>query len=349
MDNRRFVIPLAFLGNCIFRELFKMSEEEFGLPSDGLITLLCDSVAMSYIVSLAKPGLAKDLERAVLNSITTYCCKSNSCSNQLHADQQSLIKTAIFVDFKESMNSASPMTKLLQKNVQFVWSNECHQSFDQLKRMLTEALVLTQPKFGKEFVVYNDALFSGLGCVLMQAGKLKPHERNYPTHDLELAAIVFSLKIWRQYLYVFDDSVIAELRARPLFLQRIQEFQNDDPKLVAKRELIQSDTTAEFIVSDNGMMYFRNRLCIPDNFNLKRDIFSEAHNSAYSIHLGSMKMFNDLKKMYWSPSLKREISKFVTKCLVCQHVKAKPQVPSRLLQFATIPEWKWERVTMDYS
>ncbi|TYH31392.1 hypothetical protein ES288_A01G170200v1 [Gossypium darwinii] len=91
MANRRFVIPLAFLGNCIFRELFKMSEEEFGLPSDGLITFLCDSVAMNYIVSLVKRGLAKDMERAVLNSVTTYCCKSNSCSNQLHAGQQSLV------------------------------------------------------------------------------------------------------------------------------------------------------------------------------------------------------------------------------------------------------------------
>ncbi|MBA0792932.1 hypothetical protein Gohar_017383 [Gossypium harknessii] len=68
-----------------------MSEEEFGLPSDGLITLLCDSVVMNYVVSLVKRGLAKDMETAVLNSITTYCCKSNSCSNQLHADQQSLV------------------------------------------------------------------------------------------------------------------------------------------------------------------------------------------------------------------------------------------------------------------
>ncbi|MBA0580928.1 hypothetical protein Gorai_023126, partial [Gossypium raimondii] len=62
--DKTFCDPLAFLGNCIFRELFKMSEEEFGLPSDGLITLLCDSVVMNYIVSLVKRGLAKDIERA---------------------------------------------------------------------------------------------------------------------------------------------------------------------------------------------------------------------------------------------------------------------------------------------
>ncbi|XVE48773.1 hypothetical protein DITRI_Ditri01bG0029400 [Diplodiscus trichospermus] len=88
MDKTRFVIPLAFLSNSIFCELFKMSEEEFGLPSDGPITLPCDSVVMNYIVSIVKRGLAKDLERAVLNSVTCYHCSSDTHFNQGHADQQ---------------------------------------------------------------------------------------------------------------------------------------------------------------------------------------------------------------------------------------------------------------------
>ncbi|XVF07069.1 hypothetical protein REPUB_Repub06bG0105400 [Reevesia pubescens] len=91
MDKRRFEIPLAFLCNSIFHELFKMSEEEFGLQTDGPITLPCDSVVMNYIVSLVKRGLAKDLERAVLNSITTYRCSSDAYFNQEHIDQQSLV------------------------------------------------------------------------------------------------------------------------------------------------------------------------------------------------------------------------------------------------------------------
>ena len=99
---------------------------------------------------------------------------------------------------------ASPMTKLLQKDVKFEWTEECQQSFEKLKKCLTEAPVLVQPKSRKEFVVYSDASLSGLGCVLMQEGKviayasqqLKPHEQNYPTHDLELTTIVFALKIW---------------------------------------------------------------------------------------------------------------------------------------------------------
>ena len=104
---------------------------------------------------------------------------------------------------------AAPMTRLLQKNVKYVWSEKCQGSFEKLKAFLTEALVLTQPTCGKEYVIYSDASLNGLGCVLMQEGKvvayalrqLKPHEKNYPTHDLELAAIVFALKIWRHYLY----------------------------------------------------------------------------------------------------------------------------------------------------
>ena len=81
--------------------------------------------------------------------------------------------------------------------------------FDKLKTFLTEAPVLTQPTYGKEYVIFSNASLNGLGCVLIQEGKvvayasrqLNPHEKNYPTHDLELAAIVFVLKIWRHYLY----------------------------------------------------------------------------------------------------------------------------------------------------
>ena len=104
--------------------------------------------------------------------------------------------------------TAGPMTRLLQKNVRFEWSEKCQASFEKLKAFLTEAPVLTQSTYGKEYVIFSDASLNGLGCVLMQEGKvvayasrqLKLHEKNDPTHDLELAAIVFVLKIWRHYM-----------------------------------------------------------------------------------------------------------------------------------------------------
>jgi hypothetical protein len=104
---------------------------------------------------------------------------------------------------------AKPMTRLTQKGVPFIWSEECEHSFRTLKDKIVNAPILTLPEHGKRFTVYTDASRIGLGCVLMQEGKvisyasrkLKTHEQNYPTHDLELAAVVFALKLWRHYLY----------------------------------------------------------------------------------------------------------------------------------------------------
>ena len=110
---------------------------------------------------------------------------------------------------KGFLMTTAPMTRLLQKNVRFEWSEKCQASFEKLKEFLTEASVLTQSTYGKEYMIFSDASLNGLGCVLIQEGKvvayasrqLKPHEKNYPTHDLELAAIVFALKICRHYFY----------------------------------------------------------------------------------------------------------------------------------------------------
>ncbi|KMQ72781.1 hypothetical protein BPMI_01158 [Candidatus Burkholderia pumila] len=101
------------------------------------------------------------------------------------------------------------MTSLTRKQVKFEWTDKAQKSFQELKHRLTTALVLVLPEGQDGLVVYTDASKEGLGCVLMQHGKvvayatrkLKVHEQNYPTHDLELAAVVFALKKWRHYLY----------------------------------------------------------------------------------------------------------------------------------------------------
>ena len=98
---------------------------------------------------------------------------------------------------------ASHLTKLTHKEVRFVWSEECEASFRELKERLTFAPVLALPLGTKGFVVYSDASKRGLGCVLMQHGRviayasrqLKSHELNYPVHDLELVVVVFDLRV----------------------------------------------------------------------------------------------------------------------------------------------------------
>ena len=101
------------------------------------------------------------------------------------------------------------LTRLIQKEVKFEWKEKCEQSFQELKTRLTTAPILAMPTESGRYMVYSDASRVGLGCVLMQDEKviaygsrqLKRHEQNYPTHDLELAAIIHALKLWRHYLY----------------------------------------------------------------------------------------------------------------------------------------------------
>jgi hypothetical protein len=106
---------------------------------------------------------------------------------------------------------AKPMTSLLEKGREFKWDEKCQDSFDQLKKRLMSPPVLGMPDLQKGFDIYCDACGQGLGCVLMQghviayaSRQLRKHELNYPTHDLELAAVVHALKIWR-HLYHGDQ------------------------------------------------------------------------------------------------------------------------------------------------
>ncbi|GJY39717.1 putative nucleotidyltransferase, ribonuclease H [Tanacetum coccineum] len=124
---------------------------------------------------------------------------------------------------------ALPLTKLMRKGEKFVWNDEREKSFEELKQRLVSAPILTLPSGSGGFQIYSDASKKGLGCVLMQHGKviayasrqLKPYEVNYPTHDLELAAVVFALKIWRHYLYGESCDIFTDHKSlKYIFTQR---------------------------------------------------------------------------------------------------------------------------------
>ncbi|KAL4013707.1 hypothetical protein IC575_025890 [Cucumis melo] len=280
---------------------------------------------------------------------------------------------------------ATPLTQLTRKGAPFVWSKACEDSFQTLKQKLVTAL----------------------------GSSVRCHEQNYPTHDLELAAVVFALKIWRHYLYgekiqIFTDhkslkyfftqkelnmrqrrwlelvkdydceilyhpgkaNVVADALSRkvshsaalitrqaPLLrdleraeiaVSRIIDAQSNDPYLVEKRGLAEAGQTTEFSLSADGGLLFERRLCVPSDSAVKTELLSEAHSSPFSMHPGSTKMYQDLKRVYWWRNMKREVAEFVSKCLVCQQVKAPRQKPAGLLQPLNIPEWKWENVSMDF-
>ena len=121
------------------------------------------------------------------------------------------------------------MTKLTRKEVKFEWNDSCERAFQELKRRLTSAPILVVSERGHEYSVYCDASKDGLGCVLMQFGRvvaygsrqLKNHEQNYPTHNMELTVVVFASKIWRHYLYGEEFKVYSDHKSlKYIFTQR---------------------------------------------------------------------------------------------------------------------------------
>ncbi|GJX89229.1 putative reverse transcriptase domain-containing protein [Tanacetum coccineum] len=98
---------------------------------------------------------------------------------------------------------------------------------------------------------------------------------------------------------------------------------------------------------EDGSLYFMDRIWVPLVGDVRMVILNEAHKSRYSVHPGADKMYHDLRDMYWWPGMKRDIAIYISKCLTCAKVKAEHQRPSGLLQQPEIPEWKWDKITMD--
>jgi hypothetical protein len=285
---------------------------------------------------------------------------------------------------KEFSKIAKPMTRLLEKNKDFDWTEECQTSFEELKKRLTSAPVLILLDITKKFDIYCDASRQRLGCVLMEDRKvvsyasrqLRKHEENYPTHDLELVTVVHAVKIWRHYLighqceiysdhkslkYIstqndlnlrqrrwlelikdydlginyhpgkanvaadvlsrkkycnatFDKRIRPELHKEIKYLNlaivndatvtmeieptleaEIREGQLEDAKLKEIRQLIKDNKTSAFSEDSRGTLWLGKQICVPNLKHLKEHILQEAHDSAYSIHPGSTKMYKDLK------------------------------------------------------
>jgi hypothetical protein len=266
--------------------------------------------------------------------------------------------------------------------------------------------------------------------VAYSSRQLKVHEKNYPTHDLELAVVVHALKTWRHYLYeqkwdiyiyhkslkyIFTQSelnmrqrrwlelikdyeleinyhpgksnVVADalsrksqvnmLAAHPMPFELAKEFdrlslgflnntqgvaveleptleqdirkgQKDDEKINEIWQLIIDEKGPYFREDAKEVVWFKDRLWVPDIKSIWELILKEVHETAYSIHPGSEKMYQDLKKRFWWYDMKREITEYVARCDICQRIKAEHQRPTGLLQPLQIPQWKWDEIRMDF-
>jgi hypothetical protein len=96
------------------------------------------------------------------------------------------------------------------------------------------------------------------------------------------------------------------------------------------------------------MLWYKKQLCVPEAKEIIELILHESHDSTYSIHPGSTKMYHDLKNRYWWYGMKRAIAEYVALCDNCQRVKVERQRPAGLLQPLKIPQWKWEEISMDF-
>ncbi|GJX73407.1 putative reverse transcriptase domain-containing protein [Tanacetum coccineum] len=231
---------------------------------------------------------------------------------------------------------AKSLTELTQKNKKYIWGKDQETAFQLLKQKLCEAPILALPEGNDEFVVYCDASHQGLGAVLMQREKviayasrqLKPNEENYTTHDLELGAVVFALKIWRHYLYDTKCIVFTDHKS----LQHILDQKELNMRQCHWLELlVDYDYEIRYHPRKANVV---SRSWLPLFGNLRDLITHESHKSKYSIPPGSDKMYQNLKKLYWWPNMKAIIAEYVGKCLTCSRVKTECQKPSGTLCLA---------------
>ncbi|GJX43507.1 putative reverse transcriptase domain-containing protein [Tanacetum coccineum] len=202
---------------------------------------------------------------------------------------------------------AKPITKLTQNKVAFEWGDKQEAYFQTLKHKLCSAPILALPQGAENFIIYCDASHKGLGAVLMQNEKviayasrqLKTHEKNYTTHNLELDHK--SLK------YILDQKELNMRQRRWL-------------------ELL-SDYDCEIRYHPGKANVVADALSRKERIKPLRVRALESHKSKYSIHLGSDKMYQDMKKLYWWPNMKADIATYVSKCLTYARVKDEHQRP----------------------
>ncbi|KAL4022930.1 hypothetical protein IC575_016676 [Cucumis melo] len=141
---------------------------------------------------------------------------------------------------------------------------------------------------------------------------------------------------------------LAQLTVQPTLRQKIIAAQLSDPYLAEKRRMVETEQGEEFSISSDDGLMFEGRLCVPEDSAVKTELLTEAHSSPFTMHPGSTKMYQDLRSVYWWRGMKRDVAEFVSRCLVCQQVKAPRQHPAGLLQPLSVPGWKWESVSMDF-
>ncbi|GJY96655.1 putative reverse transcriptase domain-containing protein [Tanacetum coccineum] len=259
---------------------------------------------------------------------------------------------------------AKSMTKLTQKGVKFDWGEKEENTFQLIKQKLYSAPILALPEESEDFVVYCDASHKVLGAILMQREKeLNMRQR----HWLELLSDYdCEIRYHPGKANVVADALSHKEQIEPLRVRAlVMTIGLDLPKQILeahiealKPENLKNEDVGGMIRRDipkeklepraDGVLCLNGRSWLPCYGDLRSVIMHESHKSKYSIHPGSDKMYQDMKKLYWWPNMKADITTYVSKFLTCAKVKAEHQRPSGLLVQPIIPEWKWDNIMMDF-
>jgi hypothetical protein len=149
-------------------------------------------------------------------------------------------------------------------------------------------------------------------------------------------------------LRIIANTEVMEMGVGSSLLQDICRGQLEDENIQEIKHKIKEENSLGFIEDDQGALWHKGRICVPNIKELKEKILHEAHKSTYSIHPGGNKMYHDLKATYWWYRMKRDVAEYVAHCDTCQIVKAEHQWPAGLLQPLQVPKWKWDKIAMDF-
>jgi hypothetical protein len=154
----------------------------------------------------------------------------------------------------------------------------------------------------------------------------------------------------RLNLEIIEQGSLNAISAEFNLFERIVKAQLQDEGILSiKQKLLEKDPKHDCFRKDKkDIFWFGQRLVVPDNWELKKEIFDEGHLSKFSIHPGSSKMYQDLKENFWWSNMKVDIDKYVSECDTCQRIKASHLKPSGTLQPLSIPSWKWDDISMDF-
>ena len=330
---------------------------------------------------------------------------------------------------KEFTKLASPLYSLLKKRISFEWDEDKENSFQKLKEALTSAPVLKIPDMSQPFIVRTDASDLGIGAVLMQqegddyrpvcyeSRKLATNELNYPVHEKELLAIIYSLIKWRHYLegneftVITDNNALTTIQTRKVLSRRqmrwlelmqnfdftieyksgktntvadalsrhpvnteeeeeentflgmiseirpssqltnnIRKYSKEDKEYKRNsKQLEEKDpiVNKNYILKD-GLLYYNERLYIPDNRKLKTLLLQEHHDIPIYGHYGIQKTYDFLHRNFYWPYMMEDVQDYVSSCDLCQKNKSSTKKTAGLLQPLPIPKDRWESISMDF-